>query len=82
MPIPSIPFAGWIMAAVHENIAGWEQTRENIGYIRQMLGELRQVAEREGADMLCYLLEMAYLEAGDVQSGRRGVPLDRSDPQY
>lgn len=44
---------------------------ENIGFIRQMLGELRQVAEMEGADVLCYLLEMAYVEAGDLQAGRR-----------
>jgi hypothetical protein len=42
-----------------------------IAYIRQMLGELHQVAYREGADMLCYLIEMAYVEAGDVQAGRR-----------
>ncbi|MFN7101743.1 MAG: hypothetical protein ACK4N1_03895 [Pseudorhizobium sp.] len=44
---------------------------EAIAYIRQMLGELHQVASRDGADMLCYLIEMAYVEAGDVQSGRR-----------
>jgi hypothetical protein len=48
-----------------------EINRENIAYIKQMLGELRQVALNEGADMLCYLIEMAYVEAGDVQSGRR-----------
>lgn len=45
--------------------------REPISYIRQMLGELRQVASKAGADMLCYLIEMAYVEAGDVQAGRR-----------
>ncbi|MET0748197.1 MAG: hypothetical protein ABWY49_08390 [Rhizobium sp.] len=44
---------------------------ENIAFIRQMLGELRQVAEKEGADLLCYLLEMAYVEAGDLQTGRQ-----------
>jgi hypothetical protein len=47
------------------------RTVENIAYIRQMLGELRQVAFGEGADMLCYLIEMAYVEAGDIQAGRR-----------
>ena len=41
---------------------------DNIAFIRQMLGELRQVAANEGADMLCYLLEMAYVEAGDLQA--------------
>ncbi|RYC17613.1 hypothetical protein [Ciceribacter ferrooxidans] len=49
------------------------RVRENVAYIRQILGELRNVAQREGADMLCYLIEMAYLEAGDIQAGRRGL---------
>ena len=44
---------------------------ENVTYIRQMLGELRTVANNEGADMLRYLIEMAYVEAGDIQSGLR-----------
>ncbi len=48
-----------------------DDPKESIAYIRQMLGELRQVALGEGADMLCYLIEMAYVEAGDVQAGRR-----------
>lgn len=47
------------------------QTEQNIAYIRQMLAELRGVAESENADMLCYLIEMAYLEAGDVLTGQR-----------
>ncbi|MDX3929038.1 MAG: hypothetical protein QHC90_24960 [Shinella sp.] len=47
------------------------QTRENIAYIRQMLGELRTVANAEGAEMLRYFLEMAYVEAGDIQTGLR-----------
>ncbi len=52
-----------------------EGTRENLSYIRQMLGELRLVANREGADMLCYLIEMAYVEVGDIQSGRRRLSI-------
>ncbi|WP_099866169.1 hypothetical protein [Pararhizobium haloflavum] len=44
---------------------------ENIAYVRHMLGELRAVAEAEGCAMLCYLIEMAYVEAGDIQLGRR-----------
>jgi len=51
---------------------------ENIAYIRQMLGELRTVAANEGADMLRYLIEMAYVEAGDIQSGLRPFSI-RSD---
>ena len=33
-----------------------------------MLRELQKVAEHENAEMLCYLIEMAYVEAGDLQS--------------
>lgn len=43
----------------------------NIQYIRQMLGELRSVAEAEKAEMLCYLIEMAFMEAGDLVEKRR-----------
>jgi len=46
-------------------------SRDNIAYIRQMLGELRSVASHEGADMLVYLIEMAFVEAGDIQVGKR-----------
>lgn len=55
------------------NKANDDPTRENLAYIRQMLAELRLVANREGADMLCYLIEMAYIEAGDIQTGRRTI---------
>lgn len=48
---------------------------ENIAYIRQMLGELRTVAANEGADMLRYLIEMAYVEAGDIQAGLRPLSI-------
>lgn len=47
------------------------QAREKVTYIRHMLGELRGVAANEGADMLCYLIEMAFVEAGDILSGKR-----------
>lgn len=53
--------------------------RESIAYIRQMLGELRLVALSEGAEMLSYLIEMAYVEAGDVQSGRRPLSISQHD---
>ncbi len=53
--------------------------KEAIAYIRQMLGELHQVARKERADMLCYLIEMAYVEAGDVQAGRRPRSIGHGD---
>ncbi|MBT9368271.1 hypothetical protein [Rhizobium sp. CSW-27] len=55
---------------------GRSDSFETFAYIRQMLGELRVVADREGADMLCYLIEMAYVEAGDLQIGRRRLSID------
>ncbi|MEW7006897.1 hypothetical protein [Lentilitoribacter sp. EG35] len=57
---------------------------ENLAYIHSMLGELRKVADAEGADMLCYLIEMAYIEAGDIKSKLRplksGVENKRNKP--
>jgi hypothetical protein len=50
---------------------GGSAASENITYIRQMLAELRQVAENEGAELLCYLIEMAYVEAGDLLTLRQ-----------
>ncbi|MCM2292202.1 hypothetical protein NAC44_07660 [Allorhizobium sp. BGMRC 0089] len=62
--------------------AGKTDSRETIAYIRQMLGELRLVAEREEAQMLCYLIEMAYEEAGDLQNRvRPGLSRQRVTPQ-
>ena len=43
-------------------------SRENIAFIRQMLAESRQVAEKEDDSMLCYLIEMAYVEAGELHN--------------
>ncbi|HWU63706.1 MAG TPA: hypothetical protein VN112_16930 [Ensifer sp.] len=71
------------MNSIHRSIgADASRGRENIAYLRQMLGELRLVAKGEGADLLCYLIEMAYVEAGDIQSGRsRLSPQPASAPQ-
>lgn len=44
---------------------------DNIVYVRQMLGELRNFAHGDGAEMLRYLIEMAYVEAGDLIAGQR-----------
>ncbi len=61
-----------IMAAkISELDKGGRDGGENIAYIRQLVGELRRVAHQERAEMLCYFLEMAYLEAGDVLHARR-----------
>jgi hypothetical protein len=61
---------GWGMS-IHMGGLREGHSVDNVAYICQMLGELRQVAFSEGADMLCYLIEMAYVEAGDIKSGRR-----------
>lgn len=41
-------------------------TRHDIQYVAQMLGELSQIARLRQAEMLCYLIEMAYAEAQDL----------------
>ncbi|MBD8689197.1 hypothetical protein IFT56_16745 [Rhizobium sp. CFBP 13717] len=59
------------------------QIPPNIAYISQMLSELRYVAKVEGADMLLYLIEMAYIEAEDIKTGRRKLSvshIDRNPP--
>jgi hypothetical protein len=46
--------------------AGSGSSRENIAYVKQMLAELAHVARKERADLLAYLLEMAFTEASDL----------------
>lgn len=46
-----------------------KRSHVTLAYIKVMLGELRDVAENKDADMLHYLIGMAFLEAGDVLSG-------------
>jgi len=48
-------------------------SRERILYIKQMLAELAGVARAERADLLVYLLEMAFTEAGDLLAGKSVV---------
>ncbi|MBB6352594.1 hypothetical protein ACFFTN_19360 [Aminobacter aganoensis] len=40
---------------------------ETLDYIQSMLGQLRVMAEAERCGMLAYLIEMAYVEAGDAR---------------
>ncbi len=51
---------------------------ETLEFVRSMLGQLRTMAEAERADMLVYLIEMAYLEASDIMRGERPVRIGRS----
>ena len=53
---------------------------ESIAYIQQMLGELRTMAEIERCDMLTYMIEMAYIEAGDIRRGVRPMRQQRPKP--
>ena len=57
---------------------GENDSLQHIAYVRQMLAELAQVARREKADLLAYLLEMAFTEASDLLNGRlEGVKVQR-----
>lgn len=44
---------------------------ETLDYMQSMLGQLRVMAENERCDMLAYLIEMAFLEAGEIAHGER-----------
>jgi hypothetical protein len=48
---------------------------ETLDYLRSMLGQLRTMAEAERADMLAYLIEMAYVEVSDIIRGERPLRL-------
>ena len=54
---------------------------DSIAYIQQMLGELRTLAEIERCDMLTYLIEMAYVEAGEIRRGQRPLRVGK-DKRY
>lgn len=59
--------------------AGNGPSRENIAYLRQMLAELAHVARNERAEMLAYLLEMAFTEASDLLN-ERSIKNERDSP--
>ncbi len=40
-----------------------------LDYMQAMLGQLRTMALAERCDLLAYMIEMAYLEAGDIIRG-------------
>lgn len=50
---------------------------ERISYIKQMLAELSQVARAERADLLVYLIEMAFTEAGELLEARPRQAISR-----
>ena len=53
-------------------------TLQSVNYIKQMLPELAELARREKAEMLVFLLEMAFTEATDLLSGRSdSIKVDR-----
>lgn len=48
-----------------------ERRQDTLGFIQSMLLQLNQMALAERCDMLGYLIEMAYVESGDVTRGDR-----------
>jgi hypothetical protein len=53
-------------STMNGNVEVFEKKYEDLIYIRQVLGELRVMADRHRAQMLCYLLDMAYQETSDL----------------
>nr|WP_316653613.1 hypothetical protein [uncultured Gellertiella sp.] len=47
-----------------------KKATEKVEFVQQMLGQLAQVARAEQEDMLGYLIDMAYEEAGDALKRR------------
>lgn len=63
---------GLFSSSVGKHVKDYQKRRiEQVAYIQQMLGELRTLAEIERCDMLTYLIEMAYVEAGDIRRGQQ-----------
>jgi uncharacterized tellurite resistance protein B-like protein len=58
-----------------------QKRTETLDYLQQMLGQLRNMAEAERCDFLAYLIEMAYIEAGDIIRGERPsrIAQDKAD---
>ena len=56
---------------------------ETLDYIQAMLAQLRSMAETEDCDVLAYMIEMAYIEAGDIARGVRpaSLNLERQEPK-
>lgn len=50
-------------------LAPTQRRAETLDYIQSMLGQLRTMADAERCGLLAYLIEMAYVEAGDVARG-------------
>lgn len=48
-------------------------------YMQAMLGQLRTMAAAERCDMLAYLIEMAFVEARDIATGERPLPVGRDE---
>jgi hypothetical protein len=66
------------MTAQRDSLSGMPDTaRNDILFIQQMLGELRNVAKANDADMLVFLIEMAFAEAEDILSGKSPLTLHR-----
>jgi hypothetical protein len=52
---------------------------EAAGYLSEAISELIQIAQVHRLDMLCYLLDMARLEAGEIVRLRAGRCAQRSE---
>lgn len=46
--------------------AAVQRRADTLDYIRQLLGELRSMAQAEREPIVAYFIEMAYIEASDL----------------
>ncbi len=59
-----------------------DTSRQNVANIHSMLRELKTIAEVERCDLLTHLLEMAYLESGDILRGLRPLRSNKTGSVY
>ncbi|PSM20005.1 MULTISPECIES: hypothetical protein [Nitratireductor] len=55
---------------------------ETLDFMQSMLAQLRTMAEAEQLEMLAYLIEMAYVEASDINRGERSRRNNGGDDPY
>ena len=56
------------------NPAARDRLRDRIMYLHATIRDLKNIAESERCDTLAYLLEMAYVESGDILRGTNVRP--------
>lgn len=75
----TLQYGGAMTARLEREGSLPEARLDGVTYIRNILPELTDMARRDRAEMLVFLLEMAFTEASDLLSGRsESLKVDRN----